>query len=196
MSDYITNFTEYSPEGVYGIKCDVVKIAIHGKARSGKSTFANMIMEILARRGMFAEEFAFAAPLYDIVGFTQQKLGVPVEKNGPLMQETANGHKRAFGDDVYARRLRSYMHTGSVVVSDLRHQVELPVCAEMGFTTVRITRNNRHVDRDPGHISEVDLDNVMMDVLITNDSDLSALRVSAEALVARLLERESGISAR
>jgi methionine salvage enolase-phosphatase E1 len=79
---------------------------------------------------------------------------------------------------------------GSVFVSDVRFPDELQACKELGFTTVRLVRDEQfrlvnQVNRDLNHASEIQLDGHedCFDVILHNNGTLEDFYQQLQGLV-------------
>jgi hypothetical protein len=141
-----------------------MRIAISGKARSGKDTTGGVIMRL-------------AEPIYNITTFIQQTLNLPIEKNPAMLQHI--GKMRDLGiihEDTYIDLLISKLPTDTnVFIADVRYKNELAKLKANGFMTVRIERQNRPIDRDITAKSEIDLDDATFDYMFMNDGTIQQL---------------------
>lgn len=152
----------------------MIKIAIGGKSRAGKDTFARMVCEMVPFRAL-----SFAEPVYAITRNIQSTVGVEIRKDRALLQHVGESLKRIYGDRVWVDVLASKIDvdpTRHVVVTDLRFPVEYDMLRERGFVTVRVVRSDRPVDGDPEHASETALDDYAFDYTVTNDGSEDELR--------------------
>ena len=145
------------------------KIAFGSKSKTGKDYAANIL-----QKNFSFDRMAFAEPLYKICGFIQATLEEPIEKDRELLQSQGESIKKVKGRDVWAKKiekqiLRSFEHERSVVITDLRFKEEWDMLLKYGFLKVRINRKDRPITGPVDHISEIDLDNHVWDVIIEND---------------------------
>ena len=168
----------------------LVKIAFGYKARSGKDTAA----EYIARK-YHAYNIRFAGALYDIMGFAQDRLGIPRVKDSANMQLIGQGFRDRYGPNVwvnaalldYTRALKSDPDVEIVTVADMRYRKEADTLRDAGFYLVHISRPDRPIDRDPNHSSEIDLDGYQFDETIVNDGTIGDLEAKIQAIVDRLM---------
>jgi len=145
------------------------RIALGHKARAGKDTFADYVKskypDVVILR--------FASPVYKITEFIQQTMGLRVEKNPKLLQLISEDIKATYGRDIFARAVLKDLDPNiSYIIVDMRFKVEYNIAQEYNFTTVKIERENRPIDRDPNHISEIDLNDVQFDQTIFNNTSI------------------------
>lgn len=161
--------------------------ALGNKARSGKDTTADIIISCLPN----TVKVSIAQPVYDVAGLIQEYFGISRAKHPELLQEIGMSMRRVYGEDVWIdialKRIGAYAQRGiNVVVSDMRFRNEAAKLVSAGFKTIRVVRNNRTIDRDPTHISEVDLDDFNYDHVIINDGTLEELRESVVDILRRV----------
>lgn len=168
--------------------CKPIKIALTGKMRSGKDTFAKMLMEL--------DEFQhvkFSKGISEIVhkfipsNINGQKLRSAYQLIGQTM--------RAIDEDVWIRyAFKDIDMSKNIIVTDLRQENECQFLKDNGFTIIkivaddndRINRMNELHDKyskeDLNHETELAVDNINEDIVVCNDSTLEDLRLKAEIL--------------
>jgi hypothetical protein len=82
----------------------------------------------------------------------------------------------------------------NICIPDMRFPNEFAHFTANGFTTVRVNRANRPIDRDPNHESEVGLDNHPYNYVINNDVDMDYLFEEVEKIITNVCGRESIVS--
>lgn len=165
-----------------------LKIALGNKARVGKDTFADIVAETHAAR-----RFMFSQYIKSIAEHTQAVLGVPISKDPTLLQKLGTLLREHYSDDVFANSLidqikeycASYPND-IILVTDMREPIEMRMLKEVGFVTIKITRENRVIDRDPNHSSEIALDNAQFDYHLTNDGTVDEFRTKVNELIDKL----------
>jgi hypothetical protein len=134
-----------------------MRVAFSGKARSGKDTSCEYLRDKYG--GVILR---FSESVYNIAGYIQEHLNFPVEKDPRLLQLIGEGMRNLYGKDIFARRLASTVNEigewVNIFVADLRHKEEADILKGLGFRLIRINREGLIPDRDPTHISEIDLD--------------------------------------
>jgi dephospho-CoA kinase len=156
-------------------------LALSGKARSGKDTVA----EYLNQKYNF-HIIRFAQPVYDIVTYIQHTLGKPAEKDPQMLQFIGNGLKSVYGDDVWCNKLLKELYIlkdKSVVICDVRHKVEANILTQMNIPIIRVNKTDRLIDRDPTHISEIDLDDYDFEYVIDNNGTLDELYANVDKIM-------------
>jgi DNA helicase HerA-like ATPase len=115
-------------------------VAISGKAGSGKSTFADLLVSSLAERGICAKRFAFGTRLKQ-----ETEAAYGVRKGDPAGRACLvyHGERRRATDPLYWIRLlaRDIDAEGSYVfpvIDDLRFTTELAWAMGAGFFVVRL----------------------------------------------------------
>jgi len=157
-------------------------IAISGKSRVGKDTAADFLCEKIS----FKKRLSFAAAIYDITEFSQKRLLKPVEKDPKALQKLGECFKEIYGRDVWKNVVKDEINScdGNIIVTDLRFKTDFQMLKSMGFFIIRINRKDRIIDRDPNHISEIDLDDCNeFDIIIDNDISLDNLKRSIDYIV-------------
>ena len=118
----------------------------------------------------------FSEPIYDIMYTIQQVVGVSREKDPELLQLIGDSLKLHYGADVWVRNLLDKIPPNKkIVIGDVRHQVEVRELNYAGIPILRINRRDRIIDRNPTHISEIDLDDYPFDYVIDNDGLIEEL---------------------
>lgn len=165
-----------------------LRLALGHQARVGKDTFADHVIE---RWG--GCKMQFAGPIYDIGRAVQERLGRPVEKDPALLQTIGTSLKAVYGGDVWLApllaRLQTMPPTSNVLITDMRFPNEMAALKAAGFTTVKITRPGRIIDRDPNHISEIALADAEFDYTINNCAGMDTYLAQVDAVVAAVVLR-------
>ncbi len=157
-------------------------IAISGKARSGKDTAADYLRD---KYGY--EPIRFSAPVYSIVNYIQKTVGVPNVKDPAMLQFIGENLRQYYGEDVWVGiLLRSLQPDKNIVICDARLQIEANELAAAGIPILRINRKERPIDRDPSHISEVDLDNYPFNYVIDNDGTFEEFYAKIDEFITQL----------
>lgn len=150
-----------------------LKLALGHQARVGKDTLANYVANVAP-----TSTFSFAEDVYKIAEMIQKFLGKPVVKDPGLLQLIGTGLREHYGNNIWIDRTMEKIKSEeaatdkNIIVTDMRFQNELETLKENGFTTIKIMRENRPIDRDPNHISEIALANAKFDYTINNNSSL------------------------
>lgn len=169
-----------------------MKIAISGKANSGKNTLAGLIQ---SKSGLETKTYAFADPIKQIA----LKIFPFLDKNilwGPsylretkipivegwgldkddltyrdILLKIGEQHKKMFGKDIWInsvfyqiKNCASYDKKNNLtLISDVRFKNELQACKDNDFLLIRIKRDGIKRVNKENHISEVDLNDVYDD---------------------------------
>lgn len=162
-------------------------ILISGKQGSGKSSLAECLEEMVNARGReyIADQFSFAAPIYDMHNaclnvLKHAKIAVP-KKDGRLLQllGTEWGRK-IYGDDIWVNIVKNEIGNFFTAMEDFSHKVAVISDCRFknelyGFNnTIRVrlecdeeTRKKRILNtpgqnwrEDQTHPSEIDLDDI------------------------------------
>lgn len=164
------------------------RIAVGHKARVGKDTFAGHFVATYGGR-----TFAFGAKVHETAAAVARIVGAPPEKNPALLQFIGNGLKQFYGEDVWVKpvlaQIDSVIATDperNIIVSDLRHTVELEALKARGFIIIDIIRPGRPIDRDPADRSETELDSAEFDYTIINDGTQAEYLDTIDLLISKI----------
>lgn len=162
-----------------------LRIALGHQARVGKSTFTTRVTQVHG-----AKVLSFAKPVYEIAASIQKILGKPIRKDPALLQFIGEGLKRVYGDDIFVRPVIEECHEifasdpdANILVDDLRHKIEKKQLEAIGFKCVKVTCSKRPIDRDPNHISEVDLSDAEFHYHLENESTIEDYINNVDLLV-------------
>lgn len=168
-----------------------LRIALGCESRVGKDTFADRVQEIHG-----GVKIAFAERLYAICNNIQATFGFPVQKDPTLLQRQGTELRAYYGDDVFASRVAeqivSLVESNpdiNVLVTDLRSPVEYDALVKLGFTTVRVIKPDRVIDRDPNHPTEIGLRNHEFDYVILNDGTMEQYYEQIDAVVSAVMTK-------
>lgn len=169
----------------------MIKICLSGKLGSGKNLFLELAEKNFPELEIFEEKFAY--PIYDIQEMIQDKLNIENHKDGKLLQFIGN-HFREYDKDIWVKQFikrDKYCNDDNVIITDCRFPNELEACNSLGYTTVRIKRQqefrgNNLGNRDFNHISETSLDkypDVNFDFTINNNGSLEMFEEAVKQVV-------------
>ncbi len=160
-----------------------LRLALGHQSRVGKDTFAARIRDTYG-----CIQLSFAAPIYDITAAIQALLGRPIEKDPALLQAIGTLMKQRYGADIWVtallQKLANSPSHANIIVSDVRFPNELQALHGAGFTTIKIERPSRPIDRDTGHESETALGTAEFDYTITNNGTLADYLRAIDTLMA------------
>lgn len=170
-------------------------IALGHQARVGKDTFA----EYVRSKVTHCYVIAFSDDLYICMWAIQDALGVPRHKDPKLLQSLGEGMKTVYGSDIWVNRVEQRIidimsriihdittapaKSITIVVTDMRFKTEREMLLRNNFKTIKITRKNRVIDRDPNHISEIDLQDEPFDYHIANDGTVEEFYAQIDAIL-------------
>lgn len=188
------------------------KIAISGKANSGKNTLS----EIIQSKCEYSSSYAFADPIKEIAlqifpFLDENILWGPSYLRDTKIQDLkewgladnslsyrdvllkiGENTKKSFGEDIWVntifhriKRFKSKNPNHLIIISDVRFRNELEACKKEGFLLVRIKRDNVNRTNKENHVSEVDLNGIPdeeFSVIIENSSGIDNLNLQAQAL--------------
>lgn len=108
-----------------------MKIAIVGKARSGKDTVADYLV---SKYGY--TEYKFSTGVRDVINLVR---GEETNKNRRELQDVGQGLRRALGEDIWVNyTLSTITDTDKVVISDCRQQNEAKRLTDEGYLLIRV----------------------------------------------------------
>lgn len=159
-----------------------MRIAFGGLMRSGKDTAAECLVDAYGGRIL-----KFADPLYEILNYAQDVVGVEHAKDRNFLQWIGTDWARTtHGKDVWCnaflKRLRKfedlYPTENNYFISDVRFPNELETAVRAGFITVYINRPNKETDAYAGHASEAFLTSMApsFDYIIHNEGSLEEFK--------------------
>lgn len=148
-----------------------LRLALGYQSRVGKDTFASYVNY---EHG--CNILSFARGVYQVTNSIQTILGKPVEKDATLLQIIGTKLREHYGENVWIDRVARSIDeittadpNANIIVTDMRFKNEMNWLKDHGFITIKITRNDRIIDRDPRHISEIDLEGAEFDYYIENN---------------------------
>ena len=188
-------------------------VGLMGKKGHGKNALAEAIRERSADR---AVELAFAGPLKSAAGMifhlnTRQLHGDMKEEEDPrwgktpreIMQLFGTEVGRAIDPDVWIKSARIAVEAVwkrdpkvIVVITDVRFQNEAEFVRGLRGLLVRVHRPSMAMKQLPmfaEHASESEQDDIMHEVRVINNGDLSSLRDAADWLLAVLSQRDHSV---
>lgn len=173
-------------------------IGIHGKARAGKDTFANFLVEnhgftkmAFADPIKWAVASAFGIPLGEVYSDEFKTTVHPtwnLTGRQILQQFGTEAMRDTFGRHFWVRRWMmdySKLRTvSSVVVSDVREEHEAEVIRELGGLIVHLRRDSAGLGGVEGnHSSEAGIKVEERDIVIHNNDTLQRLEVETSNVV-------------
>jgi hypothetical protein len=156
-------------------------IGLSGKKRSGKSTAADIILDLMQGDSV---RISLATPIkIDIQGL----MGVPIDDKNkeiirPVLQSYGESMKQLFGSDYWVKRAdytwRQYSPFTTVMVcDDIRFPLEAEWIRSLGGIVVKIHRPGFD-DSSDHHVSETAIDSIKPDYIIDNDSTQQQLKTN------------------
>ena len=160
-----------------------LKIAFGNKSRSGKDTSCEYLQKKYG-----GNVFHIAESLYEFTTITQKFFNQEVKKDPILLQTYGEFFRNYYDKDIWINNLikkisNDDMQEKNIFIADLRYPNETEKLKSLGFILVNINRDNRHIDRDPNHPSEILLDNYKFDYIIDNNSDIDNLYMQLENMI-------------
>ena len=156
-----------------------MRIAFGHKARVGKDELCNYLE---SRFG--GKTLRIADGVYKLGTKIQEYYNEDIVKDPNLLQMVGLVVREICGDDVWIRSVINQIEPEkNYYIPDMRFKNEFKTLKDNGFITIKINRPNRPIDRDPNHISEIDLDDTNFDYVIENDKTLSHLKCKLNYII-------------
>jgi len=165
-----------------------IKIAFHGKMGTGKDTAVDYLINKYK-----GEKITFAQPLYDILHYAQSVCGFKKQKDRKFLQFIGTEWGREIDSEIWVKICveRSKKLEGNIYNNDCRFENELKALKDIGFTCVKIKRQNCHHKRvgngKTEHLSEKGLDDNLFDFVIENDGTVEELYKKLEQIYSLLI---------
>ena len=156
-----------------------LRIAFGCQARVGKDTACEYL-----KNKYGGNVYHFSDPLYDILYYAQDVCGFKRKKDVKFLQWIGTEWGRELKDTVWVdSALNRIDQSQNCFIADLRFRNEIKELKQYGFRCVRIVRNDRPIDRNASHASEVDLaDYTEWDMVINNDDSLKDFYAKLDSL--------------
>lgn len=194
----------------------MVRIAISGKAKSGKNSFASFLISHATKISTEGLEsaliLAFADPIKHTVLsmfpkadenclFGPSELRSEVipgdykDKNGNLLTyrqalmdigALGRSYDENFWIDKFNRQVKTYRNVELIIASDLRFVNEFEYLKDNSFFTVRILRNDCAIINDSSETEQDTIPNSKFDLIIYNNASINDLDKSAKTLIKSL----------
>lgn len=160
-----------------------LKIAFGCQARTGKDTCCEYLQK---RYG--GQILRFSGSLYEILHHAQEVCGFEKEKDTKFLQWIGTEWAREKDPNVWVRStLKKIDRDSNTFIADLRFENEARALKMEGFILVKVLREDRPIDRDTAHQSEIDLlDYPGWDYTIHNNGSLEELYMEVEKIVDKL----------
>lgn len=180
-----------------------MKIAIAGKAGSGKTTLAEFFVK---KYGFTRTGFANAVKKVgmDEFGLSYEE-AFGAKKNRTVLQDIGHGRRVEFGENYWVNKfLEQTNGQDNLIVDDMRYRNEFITLKDNGYILIRIDspeeiRQNRIPNtypENPNHPSETDLDDIPIqdwDVFIKNTSSLDYLEHCAEKIYEAFIKENDNV---
>jgi hypothetical protein len=174
-----------------------LRLSVIGLAGSGKSTFASIVADLAAERGLTFARVTLAKPLYDLQAQVYETAGAPLPPGAQdqlLMEALATTMRRLRAESLVDDFLgRLAVTSADVIVNDdLRDpHLDAVVLREHGFRIVRImaapavraTRLARRGDLSRSDRATAELDLIPPAAVLDNSGDLTSYRAAVRRLV-------------
>lgn len=168
-----------------------MKIAFGITSGCGKDTSVDYLIHTYG--GL---KYSFAKPLYDMMYYSQNTLGIPQKKDRKFLQMFGDFFRSEVCEDVFIDFcLRILENEKNCYISDLRFQNEFRKLKSNGFTCVKLTRradNSARIDNgNQNHISETSLQSMEdseWDFIIDNNGTLDDLYRQLDRIVQQVNE--------
>lgn len=169
-----------------------LKIAVTGKMRAGKDTFANCL-----KQSYQFIELKFSDGITDII---KAYFPEALKKGKPRQHYQIIGQSfRQLNEDIWVSRVgreiaevESIFPSANFLVTDLRQPNEAEFLRENGFVIVKVVadkavrlqrmqeENDSYTEEDLQHETEDNVDSIVADFTVNNDGDEIALQTQAE----------------
>lgn len=174
----------------------MIKIALHGKYGSGKSTFLTTAQTLYPELQL--QDAKFAQYLYNCMYSVQDTLGLENEKDGAFLQMLGTHYRNKYGGYFWVDMFFK-LDQSNHIITDMRYPEELESCKNKGYTTIKIVRDDgfrlEHTHgRDPKHISETAMDKIKnseYDYIVNNNGNLEQLEGSVAHIINELLRKRN-----
>lgn len=190
-----------------------LKIAISGKARAGKNTIAEMLVDNLKSKNSKEKIVALADPMKKIVKImfpeaSEECLYGPSELRGHVISDKfldRDGkpltHRQALIDlGAFARKYNRDVWLNSLVedanrsqdintyiVSDVRFVNEFKYLKQSGFTMIRIIRDDSAKINDPSEAEQESIMNSEFDFVVHNNGSMDDLSSEIKTISYKLM---------
>lgn len=163
-----------------------MKIAFGCKMGVGKDTAADYL---ISKYG--GQKHSFARPLYDIMNYAQQLIGVEQVKDRQFLQYIGTEWGRSKDPDIWVKvAIRDTPIAGNVYLTDVRFPNELKGLKDNGWICVKIVRETTDENRigtgSSDHTSETAMDEQpddLWDYVIRNDGSLQEFHEKLDIIV-------------
>lgn len=162
-----------------------MKIAFGITSGSGKDTSVDYLIQNYG-----GVKYSFAKPLYDMMYYSQDTVGLPRKKDRKFLQMFGDFFRSEVGKDVFVDLCLQKCHEGNCYISDLRFENEFRKCKSNGFLCVKLKRhadNSERIDNgNQNHVSETSLQTVAdeeWDYVIDNNGSLEDLYRQLDDLI-------------
>lgn len=168
-----------------------LRIAFGHKARSGKDTACEYLLKKIPN----SELIRFSDPLYQILYYSQNVIGIHNEKDSKFLQDIGSWG-RSKDEDIWAKIATNNLKDNkNYFCADLRYENEARILKEKGFILVKVNRLDRPIDRDPNHPSEIGLDNFNgWDFVIENNGTIEDLHKKIDEIIKAIRLPDKDIS--
>ena len=162
-----------------------MRLAFGYKMGAGKDTAVDYLIQ---KHG--GVQISFAAPIYDIQRYAQERCGFKLEKDRQFLQYIGTDWARKKEPDVWVRlAVEATPKEGNVFLSDLRFPNEFKALKREGWTCVKLVRPHQEERKGTGshsHASETALDVIPdndWDHILYNDGSLEDFHAKLDNLV-------------
>jgi hypothetical protein len=162
-----------------------LRIAFGYRMGMGKDEACNYLIKKYG-----GEQISFAAPIYDIQRYAQERCGFKPEKDRQFLQYIGTDWARKKEPNIWVRlALEATPKGGNVFLSDLRFPNEFEALKKEGWTCVKLIRPHQEDRKGSGshtHASENALDsipNIDWDAVVLNDGSLQHFYAKLDILV-------------
>ncbi len=187
-----------------GIPSRKIFILVSGKAGSGKSTVAKLLLEEVTSLGYSAGIYGFADSLKDAAidyfGWDGNK-----DEKGRILLQQIGRVGREYNKDLWVSNLvdevmnKGLSSPSVVIISDWRFPNEFKYIEDLNFQTLAICVNapNRETLKDTPYYNDIsetslpDIDDVLYDTHIDNSGDIETTKQKVRKLVETYFQKET-----
>lgn len=174
----------------------MIKIALIGKLGSGKNLFLDIARKFYPELDF--QEAKFAQPIYDTVSSVQTSLGLPITKDGKMLQFIGSHYREEYNQNFWVDKFFSKPIESNHIITDVRFPNELFTSTLCGYVTIKINRKlelrmNNLGNRDIHHISETALDSTsdtVYNFTINNNGSLELFEGAVISIIQRIKDSQ------
>lgn len=154
-------------------------LAFGSQARTGKDTACKYLSEKYG-----GTIYHFSDPLYQILYYAQDICGFKKEKDVKFLQWVGTEWGRNIDSNVWVEStIKNLNKKENCYIADVRFKNEAQRLRDLGFTLIRIIRDDRPIDRDNTHSSESGIPDFDWDYIIDNNGSITDFYENLENII-------------